>query len=350
MPNAYYKALTILSNTGPEYGEDQANIGPATADALVMLDRPGAVVSWIDTYRKRLGPIPSPVRSITRNDWRSALGDISLIGDWVAFFQRELHGTPWQAVLRDWIPRLAPGLSGAAGQGLLRTSCVLRNISIEDSELLREELAVSLGYWAARFLKLPGLIGSAASGSLTPAEALSRIKWQHKERSPRFTNIITGLQGLSRFSPFAGVINLVAIPSKPSDLIRQTTAAMARLFLSNSYDPVKVIPFIHALVIPHALRYVVPYVEPPQVLALLRYGWQFAGAMYAIYGRANPAETCELPAEDREQLIDRAITTGNELAIIYMAACLREYALDPQPFYLAAAREAVEKLQPADER
>ena len=235
MANAYHKALTILSRTEPEYGEDQANLGPAIADALVMLDRPSVVAPWIDTYCSRLGPMPGPVSPITRNNWRSALGEMSLIGDWVAFFRRELHGAPWKLVLRDWIPRLAPGLSGAAGQGLLRTSCALRNISIQDSELLIEELAVGLGYWAARFLKLPGLIGGAASGSLTPVEALSRIKWQHKEHSPRFAHITAGLQGLSRFSPFAGVINLVAIPSEPYDPISQTTVAMAlgnRIFIT----------------------------------------------------------------------------------------------------------------------
>jgi len=59
--------------------------------------------------------------------------------------------------------------------------------------------------------------------------------------------------------------------------------------------------------------------------------------MYAIYGRVNPIETCELPDEDRDQLIDRAIAIGNEFAIIFTAACLREYALYPRPASLAAA-------------
>ncbi len=302
---------------------------------------------WVQGYRRRLEPMPGPGQPVTRDNWEPALGDMARVRDWVAFFQGELRQAPWPAVLGDWIPRLAPGLAGAAGQGLLRTAGAIRNVAIEESDLLKDELAAGLGYWAARFMKLPGIVGSASAGSLTPGEALSRIKWQHKKRHPRFSLVSDGLRGLSGFSPFAGVINLVAVPAEPLALISQVTGAMARVFLSNSHDPVKVIPFIQALAVPGALRYVVPHVEQEYAPILVRYGWQFAGAMYAIYGRANPVETCEQPGWDKDRLIDRAIATGNEFAIIFTAACLREYDLGPQPAYLAAARDAVERLTPS---
>lgn len=313
------------------------------------MGRSYAVDVWAQGYRRRLEPMPGPGQPVTRDNWEPALGDIARVSDWVAFFRGELRQAPWPVVLGDWIPRLVPGLAGAAGQGLLRTACAIRNVAIEESGLLKDELAAGLGYWAARFMKLPGIVGSASAGSLTPAAALSRIKWQHKKRPPRFTSITAGLRDLSGFSPFAGVINLVAIPAEPLELISRITEAVARVFLSNSHDPAKVIPFIHALVVPGALRYVIPQVGQEHAPILVRYGWQFAGAMYAIYGRVNPIETCELPDEDRDQLIDRAIATGNEFAIIFTAACLREYDLGPQPAYLAAARDAVERLASAPE-
>ncbi|UCH63236.1 MAG: DUF4243 domain-containing protein [Fidelibacterota bacterium] len=346
MPSAYTKALTILAGIGPEYKDGRVNTVPAVADALVLLNRSDRVVPWIEARIESLDAMPPDTKLVTRDNWASALGDIARISDWRAFFKRELRQASWQVVLRDWLPRLAPGLAGAAGHGLLRTGHAIRNIALEESNLLYDELAASLGYWAARFLKLPGIIGSESTGSLRPAEALSRIKWQYKERPSRITNISDGLEGLTGFSPFSGVVNLVTIPAEPLELLSQITEAMARVFLSNSYDSAKVIPFIHSLVVPGALRYVIPYIEPEGIPILLRYGWQFAGALYAIYGRVNPVETCERPSEDKAQLADQAIATDNEFAIIFASSCLCEYNHNPRAAYLAAAREAIKQLAP----
>ncbi len=350
MPSAYNEALAILAGSGPEYGDGSANSGPVVADTLITMGRSYAVDIWVQGYLSRLEPMPGPEQPITRDNWGSALGDMARVSDWVSFFRRELRQASWPVVLRDWLPRLAPGLAGAAGHGLLRTAHAIRNIAIEESNLLKDELAAGLGYWAARFLKLPGIIGSEPAGSLTPAEALSRIKWQYKKRPSRFTNISAGLEGLSGFSPFAGVINLVTIPDEPLEIISQITEVMARVFLSNSHDPAKVVPFIHALLVPSALRHVVPYVERECVSILVRYGWQFAGAMYTIYGRANPVEICERPGDDKAQLADRTIATGNEFAILFVAACLEEYDRDSRPAYLDAAREAIKQLAPTTGR
>ncbi len=347
MPGAYDEALKILSGTGPEYGGGRSNTGSVVANILVALDRPGAAVPWAQSYLGHLEPMPGAGQPITRDNWRPALGNMTRICDWVAFFQRELQQAPWLVVLGDWIPRLAPGMAGAAGHGILRTAHAIRNLVEEETGLRKDELAQGLGYWAARFLKLPGILGSPTAGSLTPIDALERIKWQHKKRRPSFNLISDGLQGLSRFSPFAGVINLVKMPDEPTELISQTTDAMARVFLSNSHDPQKRIPYILAMAVPSALRYIIPHMDQAESIALLRYGWQFAGAMYAIYGRANPAETWEQPGGDKDQLIERAIATGDEYAIIFTEVCLREYAARPQPVYLSAAWDAVERLSPS---
>ena len=40
-----------------------------------------------------------------------------------------------------------------------------------------------------------------------------------------------------------------------------------------------------------------------------------------------------------EDLIDSAVATGDEHAIKFTEACLREHALNPKPVYLAAARD-----------
>jgi len=54
----------------------------------------------------------------------------------------------------------------------------------------------------------------------------------------------------------------------------------------------------------------------------------------------------EAPSEDREDLIDRAVAAGGAHSIKFTEACLREYAINPNPVYLVAARDAPERVGP----
>ena len=74
-----------------------------------------------------------------------------------------------------------------------------------------------------------------------------------------------------------------------------------------------------------------------------RYAWQ---ACAAIHSRSHypheVATTIALPT--RDDLIDCAVACGDEHAIKFTEACLREHALNPKPVYLAAALHAVRLL------
>ena len=59
-------ALALLAKTGPEYQGRLANHGPMAAEALVRLERPEAVVPWVESYRKRLREHPAGSRPIER--------------------------------------------------------------------------------------------------------------------------------------------------------------------------------------------------------------------------------------------------------------------------------------------
>lgn len=349
MPEVYDDALKSLAGTGPEYGDGSSNLGAVVAAALIAMNRAHAAPPWVKGYRRSLEEPPPLVQPITRNSWQSALGDPLRSSDWAAFFRRELSQAAWPTVLSDWLPRLAPGLSGAAGYGLIRTAHALHQLAAEYILPREVELAAGLGYWASRYRKLPGILGSTTTGTLAPAEAVSRIKWQHKARLPRFTSISDGLQGLRGFSPFTGIINLVTIPAKQEILISRTTEVFARVILAHGHEPDCLLPFIQAVTVPSALRYIIPHLDGEPVLAILRYGWQFAGAMYAVYGQANPVDDFEPPNDDLDSLIDRAVATRDEHAIIFTEACLREYIQTPKPVYLAAAWHAVERLKPPDQ-
>src|SRR5206468_10181060 len=57
-------ALALLAENGPEYAGHLANHGPMAAEALVALDRPEAVVPWVESYRRRLREHPGSTRPI----------------------------------------------------------------------------------------------------------------------------------------------------------------------------------------------------------------------------------------------------------------------------------------------
>ena len=157
------EALVMLAKTGPEYWGGLANHGPMAAEALVNLGRPESVVPWVEGYKRQLQSPPENRRPISREDWREALGDFSRVGDWSAFFDREMKEKPWRAVLGEWAERLAPGLVAAAAHGLIRTGHAARSLGHRETEARRRELAQGLAYWAARYQLLPAAATTPAA-------------------------------------------------------------------------------------------------------------------------------------------------------------------------------------------
>ena len=121
-------ALERLAKTGPEYHGRLANHGPMAAEALVVMNRPDAVVPWVDYYRSRLVDHPSGSRAIDSQQWREALGDGRRVGDWIVFFDRQVDERPWKDVLTQWVPRLSPGIIAAAFHGVIRTAHAVRSL------------------------------------------------------------------------------------------------------------------------------------------------------------------------------------------------------------------------------
>jgi hypothetical protein len=106
-----------------------------------------------------------------------------------------------------------------------------------------------------------------------------------------------------------------------------------------------VIAFIHAVTGPSAIRLLLPHVKPEETSNMLRYGWQMAAGLYAAFGRVPAASLPQGLEQSKEDLIDRAVATGDEHAIKFTEACLREHALNPKPVYLMAARHATDYLR-----
>ena len=155
--------LDLLSSSGPELANGNANHGPMASEALFEIERAESVLPWVEGYKSRLADGPQATMPISSFDWRESLGDRSRLGDWIAFFDNKLAESPWQETLRNWVPHLAPAIMAAAAHGLLRTSHAVRSLSSPETPQRLHELAQGLGYWAARYQLLPG----SPSGSIT---------------------------------------------------------------------------------------------------------------------------------------------------------------------------------------
>ena len=335
------EALAILEHTGPEFGGGLSNHGPMAAEALVVLGRDASVVPWVERYKRRLQPEPEAGNPIERSQWREALGEIRRVGDWVAFFQRELSESPWRDVVGRWVPALAPGLVAAAMHGIIRTAHAVRSLESGETPSRLAELARGLAYWAARYQELPW--EAALPGSLAPSRALADVRRVPESRRQAAGLITHGLRPLASDEQFPGVANLVDTKGDASTFLSDLTQTFAAVYLANAADIGRAITFIHAVTGPSAIRLLLPYLPPEAAPSVLRYGWQAAAALYAAFG-SSPGSAAPEAAVDVDDLIDRAVATGDEHAIKFAEACLREHALNPQPLYLAAARDAAEKL------
>ena len=336
--------LDSLSFAGAELVNGNANHGPMAAEALFELGREDGVVPWIDGYRSRLMYKPAPSVAIRRDEWRECLGVRERLGDWVQFFENELEEAPWQEVVRVWVPRLAPAVMAAATHGLIRTGHAVRSLAKEDTPQRRAELAQGLGYWAARYYALPGT-PSPANAGYSPSDALGRIERLHDASFDGTGPITEQIKGLEEHPEFATTIDLADAGGDLSRFISNLTGTFAGIYLAS---PKNLIAFVHTVTGPSALRMLAPYLEEADARLAARYAWQTCAAVYAWYSTVPPQNDTglEIPAEDRDELIDRAVAAGGAHSIKFTEACLREYALNPNPVYLVAARDAAERVGP----
>jgi hypothetical protein len=334
-------ALERFARTGPEYGGGLANHGPMAAEALVALGRSDAVARWVEGYASRLGPPPSARDPIPATGWEAALGRRERVGDWALFFRRELAEAPWPHVLRLWVPRLAPGFVAVATHGAIRTGHAARALGVRETPPRLHELAEGLAYWAANFTRLPE--SDTIEGTSRPSEAIVSLELlpASERRSGGF--ITARLAGLSDFAPFKEVAGRVALRGDPSSFFSDLTETFARVYLENA-TPGKIITFVHSVTGPSAARLLLPYSDAAGAMALMRYAWQAAAALYVAMGDRPREPLREALPRDAATLADRAVANGDEHAIKLTEACLREYALHPRPVYRLAAEDVLSRL------
>ena len=359
MDGSLDEALERLDGTGFEFGPaGLSNHGPMAAEALVRLGRGEEAPRWVDRYRCRLGPAPDPTDPVDDGTWRAGLGDIRRVADWQAYLRRQMDDGPWADVVARWVPRLLPGIMAAATHGVIRTAHAVRALDESETALRLDELAAGLAYWAARYQEVPGT--PRLRGTKSVAQAAAAIP-----AASGFTGglISDAVRAVGDFDGFGDAVDGMAAPVSVDDALSDLTATCARVYLADA--GAAPIAFIHAVTGPAALRLLLPHLPPAIHATAFAYAWQTGAALLSAYGGTAPVTMGEAqgpegepmltdpPGADKEgsvrgggpeDLIERAVANGDEHAIKFTEACLRENDIRPDPAYLAAALDSTSRL------
>jgi len=331
-------ALRFLSAYGPGLSNGFTNHGPMVAEALSAMGRPDAVMPWLEhnwPLRHTLMPRQAASHAIT--DWKAALGNRATF-DWSAFLVDDLAKSGWQDFVARWTARLAPGASSDAAHGIIRAGHAVRSMGEHETPERLRELADAFGMWAADYTTLP--VADYAGTPMPAREAIARVPFSPGEARETRGGFTTGLKSLNDFPGFAPVIGMIDVNGAKT--LSEITETFARVFLANAHDPYTVIAFIHGVTACVALRSLGEFLDADTARAGLRYAWQTGAALYSVYGTAKPDfGKVAAPEETPYRLIAMAVDTADDHAIKFTEACLREYALNPNPVYLAAARHAI---------
>ena len=199
-----------------------------------------------------------------------------------------------------------------------------------------------VGYWAARYQGLPGRPAGQDAG-WSPREALACV---HRLHGPGFQvsgSISGAIKGLDAEPSFPPTIDLVNTRGDLAGFLSELTELCAGVYLAQTDG---LIAFVHAVTAPSALRPLLPYLAEADARLAARYAWQACAALYAWYATTSgPSSTTLAPiTESHDTLIDRAIAAEGAHTIKFTEACLREYAINPKPVYLVAARDVAERV------
>jgi len=338
MTDVLDEALQAIALTAPDFDDGNTNHAPMVAETLDIIGHGDRILAWIDAYRRDLGERPVERPPLT-GEWRSALGQPRLWSEWAAFFRAEIAERGWRDVLEAWTARLAPGLSGAATHGFIRTAHAVRGLGRAETQPRLNELADALAYWAATYHAFGSTTTDLLHFSLE--DSLARVPDLNPDTSG---NIDEALRQLDDSREFAPVVNLLHTGTDPLADLSALTERFAGVYLGNAQDPTRTFAVVHAVTGPSALRLLAPHVSKSAQELLLLYAWQTAAAIYGVWGKNRGAAEVSVVSTSIEELTEASVANSAAHAIKFVEACLREYEHNPAPVYLAAASDAAGRL------
>ncbi|WP_176308771.1 questin oxidase family protein [Micromonospora sp. NBS 11-29] len=351
------EAYQRFHETGPEWGgHGLSNHGPMAVEAMVRRGYADSVRRWVDNYTRRLVEPPRGLATVTEDDWREALGDITRVADWTAFFHRQLAERPWREVVTRWWPRLLPGIAGGATHGVIRVGHVVHSLTLAEAESgsptepaghvddnpLLVELFDALGYWAACWRPVHG-DPSHRSGSLTAADALAAVP-PVAEQSRGVPYRIAQLPTTEGWQPALDGLRSVDDPEQVPTLLTQVIDATVVDYLPRGHG--QPVMRVHASTAPAAVLRVLPVLPRELWVPSMDLAWQAAAALRAacLPPAADPADLVAhvKGVTTPEDAMARAVEHGDEHVIKFVDIAMDTFTRTGDPDALAASSRCVE--------
>lgn len=340
------EAYERLHHTGPEFDGWLSNHGPMVVEAMVRGEHADAVHGWIDSYRRRLDDLPSP-RDAINGDWEQALGDERRIGDWIEHFDRELGERAWRDVLATWWPRLLPGIVAGATHGVIRVGHAVRVLLAEEPTAPRvTELAHGLGYWAARWQLVPGVVGPA--GARSASRALREVPLLPNQTGG-IRDRVARLSDLDGWSDSLAALRAPATPSDVQVLLTDVVDTAVRHYRTHGHG--SGVLQVHAATAPNAVLRTLPALPTEQWADSLAAAWAASAAITSVYAPAEAAAEADLPvapsgANVAAEVLAMAVEHGDAHAVKFADTAVDTFARTGDPDALSAAIRATRLIAP----
>lgn len=321
----------------PERAGAGANHFPMAAEALVALGHEAAIdEAWIQGAALYAGEPGRARPFVDDTDAAAALGCYDRFGDWRDHFQTALRHASWRAVVARWAPRLAPALCAAAFHGVIRTGHAVRALRQHDTAPRRNELAIGLAYWAARYVELPTT--RSEHGTSTHLRApLARLAhpWIDDRTDVDFFAVV----GRLTERPIAPPVALSETGAAPRDDLDGIVHEAATAFLEMLVLERSRLWLLHTVTGPAAVQWLLPEVDRAGARSLVEHARQAVVAMYAAYGEPFTARAHVRAAPSTwPALVQRAVDSRSVHGIKLIDALVR-FDRDGDPLWRSVAAQ-----------
>ena len=346
------EAYQRLHRNGPEFGGDErgdnglTNHGPMAVEVICRRGLDVDVHRWLDRYIGRLTELPETAEPITDSTWRQALGGgHRRIGDWTAYFTRQLAERPWRSVLATWWPRLLPGIAAGSTHGVIRVSHAVRTLlAVEPTRPAVTELGYGLAFWAARFRVLPS---PGPLGCLPAAAALAAVP-----RLPDQSGLIAHrLDRLARLPGWAAALRALRPPATAADVpVRLAELVDAATTLYLTHGAASPVLLVHTATAPNGVLHTLPALPQALWTPSFTAAWTAAAALTAAYSPAAPPEHPRRHAlggtDPASEALARAARHGDEHVLKFTDTAVDVYRRTGHASALAAAQHAARLIDP----
>ncbi|MEV5888278.1 questin oxidase family protein [Nonomuraea fuscirosea] len=361
------EAYGRLHTTGPEFDGWLSNHGPMAVESMVRHGYGREVHRWLDTYVGRLDELPRGISPIEPVEWREALGDPSRLGDWLAYFDRELREQPWRAVLETWWPRLLPGIAAGATHGVIRTGHAIHALLRQEDERRLAELGQAHGYWAARWQAIAGfdapsgtpgskraMTGSdtagperatTGSGTAGPERAFAGVP-RVPDQSAGINHRLEQLGELTGWRSSLAALKPAADPEQARAYLTELADAATLRYATHAHG--NAVMLVHTATAPTAVLRALPALPAEVWVASLNAAWAAGAAVTAAYAPDQPVPRQDLPAVPgvAEEVFELAVRHGDEHVIKLADTALDVHQRTDDPDALAAVVRAAGLIKP----